>query len=146
MSAVVFDPAGWIAAYPQFGISTVQAQAIFDNTATLMLNNTDASIITDIPTRTKLFNLLVAHIAQLQYGADGSGPVGFVGRLTSASEGSVSIGIDASGTPDAAWYMQTPFGFSYWTATTRYRRMRYRIGPRPRLSGLGPGYGLPYGY
>jgi hypothetical protein len=58
-----------------------------------------------------------------------------VGRINSATEGSVSITSDygsaGSGGPSEAWYTQTPYGALYWAATAQYRTWQYHIGPQP---------------
>ena len=63
-----------------------------------------------------LLYLLVAHFATLQVrGAS-------VGVMSSASEGSVSIGWQLP--PMMArswWYHQTPYGATYWELTKKYR-------------------------
>lgn len=85
-------------------------QARFNQAATLYLDNTDASLIADLKEREQLLFLLVAHLCALR-GEDN----GLVGRITSASEGSVSVSVDSSGSNDASWwYLQTPYGADYW--------------------------------
>ncbi|EDJ4876599.1 DUF4054 domain-containing protein, partial [Salmonella enterica] len=55
-----------------------------------------------------------------------------VGRITSASQGSVSVSVDNSGSNDASWwYLQTPYGADYWQATAPYRSMEYVPGGSP---------------
>ena len=51
-----------------------------------------------------------------------------VGRLASATEGTVTVSYDYPVTPanpSMAWYAQTKYGAMYWTATVRYRSARY---------------------
>jgi hypothetical protein len=87
------------------------------------LNNTDDSLVSDIVQRAILLNYLVAHIASLS-AATASG--GMVGRISSASEGSVSASADMGPVSGSqAWYVQTQYGAQYWAMTARYRTMRY---------------------
>jgi hypothetical protein len=90
------------------------------------------AIFIDTQTRQRLLGLLTAHIAKLFAPVNGVPSPDFVGRLNSASEGSVSVGLDFPGiSPNAAWYMQTKYGAMYWQLTARYRTMRYFPGRQP---------------
>lgn len=133
MAVAVFDYALWSASYPelQASVSEQLADALFRR-ATLFLNNTDASRVTDVETRLDLLNLIVAHLAALG-GAGGDGSTGgLVGRVTRATEGSVSVEVDAGpSSAGSAWWLQTTYGFQYWTATAAYRTMQYVPGPQP---------------
>ena len=65
MPAVVFDTGRFLARFPEFdNVADEQLQALF-NEATLYLDNTDASLVTNVAAREALFMLLVAHLAQL---------------------------------------------------------------------------------
>lgn len=120
---VVFDPVAFAARYPQFAtVSAPVLQGFFDE-ATLFLNNSPSSLVSDVGQRSALLNLVTAHIGTL------SGPGSSatqVGRVSSASEGSVSASLDMGALPgSAAWWIQTQFGATYWQATAKYRTMRY---------------------
>lgn len=83
-------------------------------------------VFIDIPQRQRLLGLLTAHVAKLFAPINGQPSPDFVGRVSSASEGSVSVGIDFPGvTPNGAWYQTTKYGAMYWALTARYRTMRY---------------------
>jgi Protein of unknown function (DUF4054) len=83
-------------------------------------------------TRQRLLGLLTAHVAALFAPLNGQPSPSYVGRISNASEGSVSVGIDFPGcTPNNAWYCQTKYGAMYWAATARYRTMRYHPGRQP---------------
>lgn len=129
MSVVIFNATTFKARYPEFStISDTILQMYFDE-ATLYLNNTERSLVQDIAIRALLLNMIVAHIAALNSGVSGQSPSGIVGRINSATEGSVSVGADYGlVTASQAWYVQTKYGAEYWAATTRYRRMRYVTG------------------
>jgi hypothetical protein len=131
MSVVVFNYQQWSGVYPEFAttVSSDQASFLFTNKTPPFLDNTDYSPVTDIPTRTGLMYDLVAHLAQLQYGSSlqAAGPL--VGRIASATEGSVSVSTSMDGVPgEAAWYMQTKYGANFWAATATYRSALW-IGP-----------------
>src|SRR5262249_37816262 len=71
---------------------------------------------------------------------------GTVGRVASATEGSVSVTLEMPNQPAAAaWYLQTPYGASFWAATALYRTARYVPGPAMRPAfGPGSGAATPY--
>lgn len=128
MAIVAFDPARFKARYPEF--STVDDMVLGDYfvEATLYLNNTDTSRVQDVAQRALLLNMLVAHIGALNgSGVNGAGASPLVGRISSATEGSVSVSTEfaapTSGTQ--AWFFQTKYGTSWWAATARYRQAVY---------------------
>lgn len=128
MPAAVFDYAAWSARYPELAgkVDDTRAGLLFAE-AGLYLDNTDASPVQDLPTRLMLLNMLVAHIAALSGALEpGGSPSGLVGRVSSASEGSVSVSVDTGLTPGTAvWYQQTPYGLSFWQATKGLRSAIY---------------------
>ena len=131
MGAVAtFDFAKWQASYPEFsGVTSGQAAAFFDQ-ATIYLANDGSGPVSDAGKQLTLLNMLVAHIAALSVNADGTPkpPSSPVGRISSASEGSVSAQFDMGTTPGtAAWYQQTRYGAAFYAATAQYRTMRYRV-------------------
>ena len=139
MPAVVFETGRFLTRFPEFdNVADEQLQALF-NEATLYLDNTDASLVTNVAAREALFMLLVAHLAQLNFGSKTSPATPLVGRVTSVSEGSVSISGDAPALPGTAtWYGLTKYGISYWQATAPWRTMHYRPGrswPQERTRG-----------
>lgn len=129
MTIAVFDWAAWSALYPRLvaqGVNEVYATALFNGPAGLFLNNTDASPIADVNTRTTLLYMITAHLAALE----GPNSQGTVGRLASASEGSVSVSFDyGTQSASAAYWLQTPYGAQYWQASAPYRTMLYVPAP-----------------
>lgn len=130
--AVIFDPAAFVLRFPEFAAynsaNTGALQRFFDEAA-LLLKNDYTSIVKDPGERSILLNLLAAHIATLSgaIAPGGSGSTaGQVGRVATASEGSVSVSLDA-GTVYAsqAWFMATQYGAMYWQLTSRYRHARF---------------------
>ena len=131
MGAVAsFDFAKWQASYPEFtGVTSGQAAAFFDR-ATIYLANDGSGPVSDAGKQLTLLNMLVAHIAALSVNADGTpkSPSTPVGRVSSATEGSVSVSLDMGATPGtAAWYQQTRYGAEFYAATAQYRTMKYRV-------------------
>lgn len=123
---VAFDPTAFIAAFPSF--TTVPAQALTANfnLATLYLNNSYCSVVQDEPTRAQLLNLATAHITALLNGVNGQPPGGTVGRISGATQGSVSVQMEFKTDSEAAsFWQQTQWGAMFWAATAVYRTMRY---------------------
>lgn len=124
---VVFDPTVFAAAYPTFKLVPAAALTNNFNAATLMLNNSLASVVRDEPTRAMLLNLLTAHITYLLNINDGA-----VGRVSAATEGSVSATLDyLTQSEAAAYFSQTPWGAQFWQSTVIYRTARY-VSPQHR--------------
>ena len=121
MNVVVFVSSEFLALYPQFqNVFTSEQLGIFFNAACLLLDNTENSKVKDLTERKTLLYMLVCHIATLQQRG-----TGMVGLLTSATEGKVSVGLQAY-TSNPNWYSQTQCGSMFWLATAKYRvGMRY---------------------
>jgi hypothetical protein len=146
MGAVAtFDYAAWLARYPEFGpsgqqpVSADQAAMYFAE-ATDNHRNDGFGPVEDATTQLRLLNMLTAHIAvRNAANANGSPASGLVGRISSATEGSVSVSTDAPGIPaSAAWLAQTKYGLDYWNATKSYRTARYRARPTRVINGPYP--------
>ena len=128
---VDFSVANFKAAFPQFAtLSDTQIVQGALPVAELYCRNDGGGPVSTAETQTTLLNLMVAHICQIMYGANGQQPAGIVGRVSDASEGSVSVSAEFPMTPSNAWFMQTPFGAAFWQATAAYRTMRYVPAPR----------------
>lgn len=127
---VVFNPAAFVVKFPAFAAynaaNPTGLQMFFDSTA-LFLNNTSTSRVHDLTKRAMLLDLLTAHLAQLGgVLAAATAPLQPVGRVASASEGSVSASFDAGPVRNnQAWFLQTQYGALYWQATAIYRQFRY---------------------
>lgn len=129
MAVVVFDSTAFLDRYPEFSTVADGTLTAYFYEATLYLNNSESSLVTDVTQRSVLLNMIVAHLAALNSGVNGQAPSQLVGRITQASEGSVSVSADIGPVSNtAAWWMQTKYGASYWQATAPYRTMRYRPG------------------
>jgi Protein of unknown function (DUF4054) len=135
---VTFDYDRWALRYPAFVPSYPidKAQALFDDICTAgFLDNTACSPVSDLSQREALLWMLMCHIATLA-----KNPL--VGRINTATEGSVSVGTDY-GTPGSGkWFEQTQCGAMFWQATKRLRLGRYV----PTRQGIvNNAIGWPYG-
>lgn len=127
MAVAVFDYATWQARYPELAGSVAEPLAAsYFTEATLYLDNTDASVVSDVGQRLLFLNMIVSHIADLNAPINGQAPSGLVGRVTGATEGTVSVSVDAGDLSAlAAWFSQTRYGAAFWAATGRFRQARY---------------------
>lgn len=153
VAPVTFDYRWWATRYPELAewCSPGQAQGYFD-IATLYCDNTDTGTptpamcslllslgmmgmpalggpISNIPKRQMLLGLLTAHVAALNASIGGEAPSGLVGRISSASEGSVSVSVAYPEVAGAEWYNTTRYGVAFWNATKQYRTAQYFPGP-----------------
>lgn len=120
----------WVATFPQFAYLTAPQALLYFNIATSYCRNDGGGPVANEALQLNLLNLMTAHIAQLfAPTSSGASPSGLVGRISNASEGSVSVAVDMPSTPNAAWFNQTPFGAAYWQMTAPFRTMRYRPAP-----------------
>lgn len=152
---VTYSFSDWIAAFPEFsGCSAAQGQAWFNQATTIFANATsNPAYCEQGPAGFKtVMYMVVSHIAWLSAPRDASGnpaaagqpasPI--VGRINSASEGSVSVGAEMgdmnAGSPSQAWWMQTKYGAMFWTATANTRGAVYAANPLVMPQGIFPGY------
>jgi Protein of unknown function (DUF4054) len=136
---VTFNYAQWLQLFPSFSyITQPQAQEYF-NLATQVHRNDGGGPVTLASTQTNLLNLVTAHIASLlapppdNPGGPPARDAAVVGRITSASEGSVSVSTENSFPPGSSqWWQQTQYGAMYWQMSRVFRTARYLKG-RPRV-------------
>lgn len=123
---MAFVFADWVAAFPELATrGTPQQVAQLAAEAAIAF---DLNRVADLDQRATLLNLVVAHLVELRLPGGGSPAAqGLVGRVTSASEGSVSVSLDAGQTKTLteAWWTQTKYGAQFWMLTARYRMFRY---------------------
>jgi hypothetical protein len=137
----------WTSQFPALApiVNQAQAQAYFD-LATTIHRNDGGGPVNNVATQLNLLNMLTAHLAQLfTPPAPGQQPSTIVGRINSATQGSVSVQAAYSTNvgQQMAWFIQTPAGAMYWTATAPYRTMRYRPNRRTGVVPIGPpGFGV----
>lgn len=147
---VTFDPALWKQQFPEFGaLSDAQAQFYFD-LATIIQRNDGRGPITKSSVQMNLLNLLTSHMATLYSQSAGDQQPGSpkpanspVGRINSATEGSVTVQTDYGTTisQQQAWAITTKYGASWWAMTAQYRTMRYMPGQlQSGAQGFGGGH------
>ena len=125
MTAVVFDPAAFKARYPEFAaVGDPTLAACFDE-AGLYLSNSDNSPVQNLTRRATLLNMLTAHLAALGGALSSDGQPRPVGRISSATEGSVSASMEYLAPGSSAWFAQTQYGAAFWQATSSLRGFRY---------------------
>ena len=125
MTAVVFDSAAFKARYPEFAaVGDPLLSACFDK-AGLYLSNSDNSPVQNLTRRAVLLNMLTAHIAALGGALSSDGQPRPVGRISSATEGSVSASMEYLAPGSSAWFAQTQYGAAFWQATSSLRGFRY---------------------
>lgn len=143
--AVTFNYALWQAMFPELGAIPITAATGYFMRASILFAN-PSRVVSDPNNLLTLLNLLTAHIAALNNQGQGQqspgsplDPTNPVGRISNATEGSVSVQTQNDyppGTPQ--WYQQTRYGSEFWTATAQYRTMRYERG-QLQPGAVGPG-------
>jgi hypothetical protein len=136
---VQFDYGRWRARYPEFTqVQPDTAQEYFGE-ATLHLRNDGTGPVHDAETQFRLLNMLTAHIAALNApSADGQPASPLVGRISNASEGSVSVQMENDYPPGSPqWYQSSKYGAAFWAATVAYRGAHYLSNKKP-VVGAGP--------
>lgn len=155
---VTYSYADWIAACPAFvGCSDAQGQAFFNTAATVFDNSTANPVYCAQGAagfKTVMYNV-VSHVAWLFAPRDASGnpaaagqpPSPLVGRINSASEGSVSVGADMgdanAGSPSQAWWMQSQYGALVWQAIALSRTAVPVVNPLVMPQSIYPGGYFP---
>lgn len=137
---VTFDSPTFLAEYPEFsGLTVPQQQRYFTMANFYCWNDTQnpAFCLGLLP---DLLYMMTAHLAWLfaPKGPNGlptqtGAPSPLVGRISDATEGSVSVTVDmgeaTAGSPSQPFYMQTEYGAAFWAATAQFRTMRYFANP-----------------
>ena len=121
MSVVSFNSTAFLARYPEFTSLGAPLLSQYFTEAGMYCRNDGCGPITDLAVLSTLLNMLTAHIAALNGGVNGQQPSQYVGRVSSASEGSVSASLEMKSEIGAAWYMQTKYGAAFWQASLPYR-------------------------
>jgi hypothetical protein len=128
MAVAVFNPSLFYARYPEFaGVNSIVLGALFAEAGLFYLTNSDCSPVQDVIRRGALLNMLTAHIAFIGGLLSADGQPRPVGRVSDATEGSVSASFEGvPPTPGTgAWFQQSQYGAAFWQATTSLRSMRY---------------------
>lgn len=149
---VQFVFADWIEMFPEFGnVSPAMGQVYFDIADAYFANsvfNPAFGCGEQLDRMTRLSYMVTAHIAWIlaprdlngNPSATGAPSSPLVGRINSATEGSVSVGIalTGGGSPSEEFFTQTKYGFLFWQATAQYRTAIYLANPT-----YVPGTGFP---
>jgi hypothetical protein len=138
--AIAFNPAVFTGRYPEF-LAAYNANpslfASFFAEAGLYVNNTSLSVVQDLGKLELFLNMVTAHIAFLAGTLSADGQARPVGRVSGASQGSVSAQFDYPATQPGSgeWFAQSQYGIAFWQATSCYRGMQYS--PQPtRVEGF----------
>jgi hypothetical protein len=145
--ATPFNYTQWTQWFPTFvNVSEPFATACFFRASQSCQNNCASPVVIrnggDTTQLQYFLNLLTCHIAWLnapqingQPNTSGGGtpPASLVGRISSATEGSVTVAAEMPDQPQgAAWYQQTQWGAEYWANSAQYRQGPYVPGrPQP---------------
>lgn len=130
---VQFDYKGWVALFPEFAHVQQPQATMYFNLATTFHKNDGTGPVDDAGQQSSLLNLATAHFAQLLAPkSDGEPASEIVGRITDATQGSVSVSAEMSGDVKAqeAFWNQTKYGVMYWAGTLPFRLFRYRPHPK----------------
>jgi hypothetical protein len=134
--SVVFNYSTWALRFPALAANVPETLAqLYFNEACQYCDNTGCSLVTDDSIggqRETFLNLITAHIATLNSGTAAQPATGIVGRINSATEGTVTVQLEnkyQEGT--AQWWQQTQPGSSYWAMSNQYRNALYVV-TRPR--------------
>lgn len=125
---VEFNVAEFREMYPTITaqVATDAQLEMFFYEAEIFFNNTPQSCEKNVKKRKVILYLAVAHLATLQAQVNKGNML--VGRVSSASEGSVSVSSDYGVlSKNAKWWEQTPYGAKYWAITAQYRTGFYVI-------------------
>ena len=140
-SVVTFNYAQWALRYPELSAWVGQSQAqMYFNESQLYCDNSASSIIPNDPPlyqRAMLLNMLTSHICALNADLNNVPSSPIVGRISTASEGSVNVSTDNQyplGSPQ--WFQSTKYGAAFWSATASFRTMRYVSGRVPAANPL----------
>lgn len=117
---VTFDYAEFIEVYSDFSkMPEAQLQNYFD-IATGILSNRIGVVVCDKNKLKRMLYLLTAHIAFLF-----SRGAGTIGAMSSATEGSVSVGFAVPQNLNNAWFNQSQYGQLFWQLAKPYITGRY---------------------
>ncbi|WP_414499566.1 DUF4054 domain-containing protein [Zymobacter sp. IVIA_12111.31 C1] len=150
MTAVTFDAEAFKGRYPEFvAVAEATLTVVFDE-ACLLIDNGDASPVSDVTRRKIMLWLAVAHLAKLgrltEQAMDIQSDVP-TGRLSTAHEGSVtatfSVGPE---TDENAFWLQTAYGQQLWKLMAPYRQAVYVPGTAYPPSWEDDPYGFTNGW
>lgn len=128
MSTVTLNISDFRIFYPAFEDASKYPDSLITlmfNQACAILGNSDDSIYPYDPTHGKLQRMFILYAATCHLLTLRGMAPGQTGRITSASQGSVSTSFDTSITGNSyssKWWSQTPCGQMVWKLTAPYRQ------------------------
>jgi Protein of unknown function (DUF4054) len=147
---VPFSFPGFIAQFPELdGVDQATIASWYNVAGATVCRNDGGGPVSNSATQTVLMNFATAHLIKIfasqvngQSDTSDAGSVpapGLVGRIESATEGSVTVNADMPQPPSgtAAWWLQTPYGAAWWQMTAPYRTFRYKPGKWRNFGPLG---------
>ena len=156
---VTFSFATFVGYFPEFaGISPGLAQAYFNRATGSIISNYETNPAFPDGNLPYLIYLATAHVAWLYCTKDLSGnptsdpsaaqpPSPLVGRISQASEGSVSVSteypLDGNSSAQEKYLSQTKYGIELWAALAPYRTAQYAARPTYVFGGR---FRSPLGY
>jgi hypothetical protein len=160
---IIFSYEMWVGLFPEFAsVSSTQGSAYFLRATNTFAANSCTNPAFGDGRLEYLLYLATSHVAYLSCPKDANGnPAAtgtegsqLVGRISSASEGSVSVATEyqVGGDMDqlSAYLDQSKYGAEYYAAISNYRTAVYLANPTRVVNGFGSLYGgygrRPYGY
>ena len=145
---ITFNPSAWLAQFPEFVDTVPPALAeAYSQVASAYIDIGGTSpMANNLPVMTQAWYFTIAHIAQLFTGTAANPASPLVGRISNASEGSVSVAVDMPQTTSqlAGWFAQTKYGAAAWAMMAQFRQAFYVPGLVPNFQPVGwPPLGIP---
>lgn len=144
---ITFNPQSWLAQFPEFVDTVPPALAeAYSTVASAYIDIGGTSpMVNNVPVMTQVWYFTTAHIAQLFTGTATNPASPLVGRISNASEGSVSVAVamPESKSDLAAWFAQTKYGAAAWAMTAQFRQAFYVPPACAMIPPLGPYQGYP---
>jgi hypothetical protein len=151
-SIVAFNYPQFVAQFPEFEqVDQATISGWFTVAGATICRNDGLGPVSNATTQMVLMMFATAHLIQLfvsqlngQPNTESPAavpPPNIVGRISSATEGSVAVQAEMSAPPSAAaafWY-QTRYGTAWWAMTAPYRTFRYLPGPQRYFGPYGLG-------
>jgi hypothetical protein len=137
VAVVAFSYTAWAARFPGLVASVPEptATAYFAE-AEIYCDNSVCSLIPYEPTgappvltRQIILNMIVAHLATLNSPINGQPASPLVGRISAATQGSVTVSVDMPQPNTAAWWNQSQYGAQAYAMMAGFRLAHYRASP-----------------
>lgn len=130
MAVVAFNLLQFQSRFPQYAALDPNYLASLFAEAGIYVNNTDCSVICDVTIRGMILNLTTAHLVAMNAIINGQTPSTIPGRISTATQGSVSVGATLDYPPGSAqWWATTVPGSAAWAALAPYRTALYFPSP-----------------